>query len=133
MHHAPCEARPPCAPAFPCFITDIYLSPSKRSSHFPGFSHTKVPSTPDNVPLARGVSYVYISAIYNGSNPFNSLDSEKDKASPPAAAALQEDNDWTVIEANICACNLFVSSQYLTASPLLWYVRFGTHVGRMHG
>ena len=69
----------------------------------------QVPTTPENKPIFPGVSYVFISAVYSSSFP----------GSSPGASS---NSDWTVVEANICAGDLFLHSHYVSANPLLWWV-----------
>ena len=77
----------------------------------------QVPTTPDNVPINTGISYVYISSVYNSSFP-SDVATPDNSRTPPAAPPS---DDWTVVEANICASYPFVSSSMpIAANPLQW-------------
>ena len=69
----------------------------------------QVPTTPENLPVFPGVSYVFISAVYNSSFPLI-----------PGKTTDSNETDWTVVEAHVCASSLFINSHYLSANPLLW-------------
>ena len=73
----------------------------------------QVPSTPTNVPVGSGASYVYIKSVRNGTWPNTTV------ISPNNASW-----DFTVIEADICASNDFsITRQSVIhiSNPLIWW------------